>query len=107
MVYDAFYWQMRDVINTLHSIDRSLDIIVKDIEKKNQKWSSTNDIIKKYFWKFFKPKNKEYTPYWESIADKVGESWYRLIASQDIDYIKNETRIVVNNIDDEADKLKY
>lgn len=107
MVYGEFWNYMREAINTLHSIDRSLSIIAKDIEKKNQKWSSTNDIMKRYFWKFFKPKNKEYTPYWESIADKVGESWYRLIASQDIDDIKNETRIVVNNIDDEARKLKY
>lgn len=79
MVYDAFYWQMRDVINTLHSIDRSLDIIAKDIEKKNQKWSSTNDIMKKYFWRFFKPKNKEYTPYWESVATKVNKKDYVLI----------------------------
>ena len=102
MVYGEFWNDMSEVIRTLHSIDRSLNIIVKDIEKKNQKWSSTNDIMKKYFWKFFKPKNKEYTPYWESIADKVGESWYKLIASQDIDYIKNESRVIVNNIYDEA-----
>ena len=91
MIYDAFSWQMRDVIKTLHSIDRSLSIIAKDIEKKNQKWSSTNDIMKKYFWKFFKPKNKEDT----------------LIAFQDINNTLNETRIVINNIDDEANKLKY
>lgn len=79
MVYDAFYWQMRDVINTLHSIDRSLDIIAKDIEKKNQKWSSINDIMKKYFWRFFKPKHKEYTPYWKSVATKVNKKDYVLI----------------------------
>lgn len=78
MVYDALFDQMREIVNTLHSIDRNLDIIAKDIEKKNQKWSSTNDIMKKYFWKFFKPKNKEYTPYWESIADKIYDEAHKL-----------------------------
>ena len=109
MVYDAFFDQMCEVVKTLHSIDRNLDIIAKDIEKKNQKWSSTNDIMKKYFWKFFKPKNKEYTltPYWESIADKIGESWYRPFTHQDIDDAMNKSRAIVNNIYDEAHKLRY
>lgn len=107
MAYDALFNQMSEVVKTLHSIDRSLDIIAKDIEKENQKWSSTNDIMKKYFWKFFKPKNKEYTPYWESIADKIGESWYKPFTPQDIDDAMNKSRDIVNQIYDEAHKLRY
>lgn len=51
--------------------------------------------------------NKEYTPYWESIADKIGESWYRPFTHQDIDDAINKSRAIVDKIYDEAHKLKY
>ena len=51
--------------------------------------------------------NEEYTPYWESIADKVGESWYRPFTPQDIDDAINKSRGIVNQIYDEAHKLRY